>query len=230
METKKILLAEDDTNLGKILQSYLKAKGFEVDLFINGEEAFFAYHKKKYDMLILDVMMPVMDGFTTAQNIRKTDSETPILFLTAKSLEEDKLKGFELGGDDYITKPFNMELLLARMEAIFRRVHSSKEKVKDQSEYKIGIYKFDYIHQELSGPTETQKLTSREADLLKLLCDHENEVLDRRIALNKIWKDDSYFNARSMDVYITKLRKYFKEDKTIQIINIHGVGFKLLTE
>lgn len=230
METKKILLAEDDTNLGKILQSYLKAKGFEVDLFINGEEAFFAYHKKKYDMLILDVMMPVMDGFTTAQNIRKSDSETPILFLTAKSLEEDKLKGFELGGDDYITKPFNMELLLARMEAIFRRIHSSKEKIKDQNDYLIGIYKFDYIHQELIGPNDTQKLTSREADLLKLLCDNQNEVLDRRIALNKIWKDDSYFNARSMDVYITKLRKYFKDDSKIQIINIHGVGFKLLTE
>ena len=230
MENKKILLAEDDTNLGKILQTYLKAKGYEVDLFINGEEAYFGYHKKKYDMLILDVMMPVMDGFTAAQNVRKTDTEIPILFLTAKSLEEDKLKGFELGGDDYITKPFNMELLLARMEAIFRRVYAPKEKTKEQNEFKIGIYTFDYIHQELEGGSEIQKLTSREAELLKLLCENKNDVLDRRIALNKIWKDDSYFNARSMDVYITKLRKYFKEDKNIQIINVHGIGFKLLTE
>lgn len=229
MEVKKILLAEDEVNLGKILQSYLKAKNFDVDLFSNGEEALMAYHKGKYDMLVLDVMMPIMDGFTLAANVRKTDAETPILFLTAKSLEDDKLKGFQLGGDDYITKPFNMELLIARMEAIFRRIQAPKDKIREQDEYKIGIYTFDFLHQELHNKGVIQKLTSREADLLKLLCEHENEVLDRRIALNKIWKDDSYFNARSMDVYITKLRKYFKDDETIQIINVHGVGFKLLT-
>ena len=230
MEKVKILLAEDDPNLGKILKSYLEAKGFEVDLFANGEEALLGFHKNNnYAMLALDVMMPVMDGFTLATNIRKSDKLIPILFLTAKSLEEDKLKGFELGGDDYITKPFNMELLLARMNAILRRSGKLDGVDENRSQYDIGIYKFNYEHQKLIAGKEEQKLTSKEAELLKLLCEHENETLDRRVALNKIWKDDSYFNARSMDVYITKLRKYLKGDETIQIINVHGVGFKLLT-
>lgn len=229
MEKVKILLAEDDPNLGKILKSYLQAKGFEVDLFANGEEALLGFHKKNdYAILVLDVMMPVMDGFTLASNVRKSDKLTPILFLTAKSLEEDKLKGFELGGDDYITKPFNMELLLARLNAILRR-SGKVESDENQNEFEIGKYHFNYEHQKLSFLDVDQKLTSKEAELLKLLCEHENETLDRRVALNKIWKDDSYFNARSMDVYITKLRKYLKADTEIQIINVHGVGFKLLT-
>lgn len=229
MEKVKILLAEDDPNLGKILKTYLQAKGFDVDLFANGEEALLGFHKKNdYAILVLDVMMPVMDGFTLATNIRKSDKLTPILFLTAKSLEEDKLKGFELGGDDYITKPFNMELLLARLNAILRR-SGKTETNEDQNEFEIGKYRFNYEHQKLSCCDFDQKLTSKEAELLKLLCQHENETLDRRVALNKIWKDDSYFNARSMDVYITKLRKYLKGDPEIQIINVHGVGFKLLT-
>ncbi len=230
MEKVKILLAEDDPNLGKILKSYLEAKGFNVDLFANGEEALFGFHKKNdYFMLVLDVMMPVMDGFTLAANVRKTDKLIPILFLTAKSLEEDKLKGFELGGDDYITKPFNMELLLARMTAILRRSGKMDDGNENQIEFKIGKYTFNYEHQKLTSGDSEQKLTSKEAELMKMLCMHENETLDRRVALNNIWKDDSYFNARSMDVYITKLRKYLKEDETIQIINVHGVGFKLLT-
>lgn len=229
MEKVKILLAEDDPNLGKILKNYLQAKGFDVDLFVNGEEALLGFHKKNdYAILVLDVMMPVMDGFTLASNVRKSDKLTPILFLTAKSLEEDKLKGFELGGDDYITKPFNMELLLARLNAILRR--SGKTETDEAIiEFDIGKYHFNYEHQKLSYNDVEQKLTSKEAELLKLLCQHENETLDRRVALNKIWKDDSYFNARSMDVYITKLRKYLKGDPEIQIINVHGIGFKLLT-
>lgn len=231
MENIKILLAEDDTNLGKILKSYLEAKGFDVDLYVNGEEALLGYHKNKgYQILVLDVMMPVMDGFTLAENIRKTDKLIPIIFLTAKSLEEDKLKGFALGGDDYISKPFNMELLLARITAIVRRIHNLYDDKLETSDYQIGSFIFEYNHQTLNHNGTIQKLTSKEADLLKLLCEHKNEVLDRRVALNRIWKDDSYFNARSMDVYITKLRKYLKPDERIQIINVHGIGFKLLVD
>ena len=230
MEDIKILLAEDDPNLGKILKTFLEAKKFKVDLFINGEEALMGFHKESnYSILVLDVMMPIMDGFTLAANVRKSNKDIPILFLTAKSLEEDKLKGFELGGDDYITKPFNMELLLARITAILRRSGFGDNDKDEVMVYNIGIFNYDYEHQKLSHDDFVQKLTSKEAELMKMLCDHENEVLDRRVALNKIWKDDSYFNARSMDVYITKLRKYLKADDTIQIVNVHGIGFKLLT-
>lgn len=228
MDKMKILLAEDDPNLGKILKTYLEAKNFEVDLFANGELALLGFHKNSnYEMLVLDVMMPVMDGFTLAANVRKLDKSIPILFLTAKSMEDDKLKGFEIGADDYITKPFNMELLLARMNAILRRSISGGD--EDKNEYQIGKYVFNYEHQKLVCCDIEQKLTSKESELLKMLCIHENETMDRKVALNKIWKDDSYFNARSMDVYITKLRKYFKKDESIKIINVHGVGFKLLT-
>jgi len=226
----KILLAEDDLNLGKILKSYLEAKNFDVDLFLNGEDALLSFQKNEYEIIILDVMMPVMDGFTAAQNIRKTDKKVPIIFLTAKSLEEDKLKGFDIGADDYITKPFNMELLLARLNAILRRMGADEDENGQKNIFTIGKYTFDYMHQKLSVGKESQKLTSKESELLKLLCQHENETMDRRVALNRIWKDDSYYNARSMDVYITKLRKYLKEDPKLQIINVHGIGFKLLTK
>jgi len=229
MEKIKILLAEDDPNLGKILKTYLEAKNFNVDLFANGELALLGFHKNNnYDMLVLDVMMPVMDGFTLVTNIRKLNKIIPVLFLTAKSMEDDKLRGFELGADDYITKPFNMELLLARINAILRRSGSLGDD-EDKNEFQIGKYLFNYEHQKLECCNKDQNLTSKESELLKLLCIHENETMDRRVALNKIWKDDSYFNARSMDVYITKLRKYLKEDENIKIINVHGVGFKLLT-
>ena len=226
----KILLAEDDLNLGKILKSYLEAKDFDVELYLNGEEALLSFQKNEYDIIVLDVMMPVMDGFTTARNIRKTDKKIPIIFLTAKSLEEDKLTGFDIGADYYITKPFNMELLLARINAIMRRIGSDSDENSQKDIFNIGKYTFDYMHQELKIGKNIQKLTSKESELLKLLCLHENETMDRRVALNRIWKDDSYYNARSMDVYITKLRKYLKEDSKLQIINVHGIGFKLLTK
>lgn len=226
----RILLAEDDLNLGKILKPYLEAKNFQVDLHINGQEALMAFQKNEFDLVVLDVMMPVMDGFTTAENIRKTDKKIPIIFLTAKSLEDDKLKGFNIGADDYITKPFNMELLLARINAILRRTLAEDEEGAGKDNFVVGKYTFDYMHQELKMGKEIQKLTSKESELLKLLCQHENETMDRRVALNRIWKDDSYYNARSMDVYITKLRKYLKDDSNIQIINVHGIGFKLLTK
>ncbi len=227
MEEQRVLLAEDDKNLGTILQSYLIAKGYPTDLCVNGEEALTKFNENTYNICILDVMMPVKDGFTLAKDIRKTDKVIPILFLTAKTLQEDKLKGFEVGADDYISKPFSMEELLVRMKAILRRV-SDSQPVNKTNIYNIGDSTFDYNRQILTTEGTDQKLTSKEAELLKLLCEKINEVLDRSEALNKIWLDDSYFNARSMDVYITKLRKYLKADSKIELINVHGIGFKLV--
>ncbi|PKP35636.1 MAG: DNA-binding response regulator [Bacteroidetes bacterium HGW-Bacteroidetes-17] len=227
MEQQKVLLAEDDKNLGTILQSYLIAKGYPTDLSADGEEAFIQFKKNEYSICILDVMMPIKDGFTLAKDIRNIDKEIPILFLTAKTLQEDKLKGFELGADDYISKPFSMEELLMRMKAILRR-SGQNENVSKNSIYKLGKFTFDYNRQLLVIGEVDQKLTSKEAELLKLLSENLNQVLDRSEALNKIWYDDSYFNARSMDVYVTKLRKYLKADPNVELLNVHGVGFKLI--
>jgi DNA-binding response OmpR family regulator len=223
----KILLAEDDKNLGTVLKAYLEAKKYSTTLRVNGQEALEEYQKEKYDFLILDVMMPVKDGFTLAREIRETDSEIPILFLTAKSLQEDKMAGFNIGADDYLTKPFSMEELLVRMEAILRRTQSHKV---NKAFFNIGKFSFDVTRHILSADGVNQKLTSKEAELLKMLCSKQNETLDRSEALKEIWHDDSYFNARSMDVYVTKLRKYLKSDPSIEILNVHGVGFKLITE
>ena len=227
-EEMKVLLAEDDKNLGQVLKAYLEAKGYPTTLAVNGKEAFDIYNRKKFDFCILDVMMPLKDGFTVAEEIRNIDKKIPILFLTAKSLQEDKLHGFELGGDDYLTKPFSMEELLVRMKAILRRINEGRSEVKTTSTYQLGKLVFDYNRQSLKSPSGEHKLTSKEAELLKLLCDSSNSVLDRSVALNRIWQDDSYFNARSMDVYITKLRKYLKEDTSVELLNVHGVGFKLI--
>jgi DNA-binding response OmpR family regulator len=224
----KVLLAEDDKNLGAVLKAYLEAKGYQTTLCVNGKEAFDIFNKKKVDFCIVDVMMPVKDGFTLAQEIRKLDKHIPILFLTAKSLQEDKIRGFELGGDDYLTKPFSMEELLMRMKAILRRVNEGTDPETKSSTYKLGRLTFDYNRQMLHTPGGENKLTSKEAELLRLLCENANDVLDRSVALNRIWQDDSYFNARSMDVYITKLRKYLKEDPSVELLNVHGIGFKLV--
>jgi DNA-binding response OmpR family regulator len=224
----KVLLAEDDKNLGSVLKAYLEAKGYQTTLCINGKEAFDVFNKKKIDFCIVDVMMPVKDGFTLAQEIRKLDKNIPILFLTAKSMQEDKIKGFEIGGDDYLTKPFSMEELLLRMKAILRRVQESGTKAEQISVFTLGRFTFDYTRQLLSSASGESKLTSKEAELLRLLCENANNVLDRSVALNRIWQDDSYFNARSMDVYITKLRKYLKGDPDIELLNVHGIGFKLV--
>lgn len=228
-EKLKVLLAEDDRNLGNILKSYLEAKMYETTLCVNGQEALQAYAKNKFDVCIIDVMMPVMDGFSLAKEIRLDNKHIPILFLTAKSLQEDKIKGFELGADDYITKPFSMEELLVRMKAVLRRSIQGSLPGENITIFEIGGYTFDYNRQTLTFDDKTQKLTSKENELLKLLCDSMNNVLDRKIALHKIWNDDSYFNARSMDVYIAKLRKYLKQDPTVELINVHGMGFKLIT-
>ena len=232
METEKtkILLAEDDRNLGMILRTYLEAKGYATRLCINGLEALETFNKEPFDFCVVDVMMPVKDGFTLARDIRKVDNQIPILFLTAKSLEEDKLKGFKSGGDDYITKPFSMDELLARIEAILRRSIKTVDGKTEKGIFTVGTFIFDYNHQNLHVNDNDQKLTSKEAELLKILCEHVNQVVDRSFALNRIWQNDSYFNARSMDVYIAKIRKYLKEDPSVELINVHGIGFKLVTQ
>jgi DNA-binding response OmpR family regulator len=228
MDRIKILLAEDDKNLGNILKSYLEAKGLDVVLCANGEEALISFKKDYFDFCILDVMMPVKDGYTLAKDIRVLDKKIPILFLTAKSMPEDVLEGFKVGGDDYITKPFSMEELLARMKAIIRRTTGLNPDTPKPTQYKVGRYVFEYNRQLLLIDGLEQKLTSKESELLHLLCDNVNKVLDRREALIKIWNDDSYFNARSMDVYIVKLRKYLKDDPSVELLNVHGIGFKLV--
>ncbi|MBN2214553.1 MAG: response regulator transcription factor [Bacteroidales bacterium] len=222
----KILLAEDDENLGSLLREYLNAKSYECDWFSNGEKAYKSFIKNHYDLCILDIMMPVKDGYTLAKEIRMTNAEIPIIFLTAKSTKEDVIEGFKAGGDDYITKPFSMEELIFRIEAIIRR--SKKELISPQSEYKIGRYMFNSDKQTLQFDNSVQNLTTKESELLKLLCNNKNMVLERNFALKTIWIDDNYFNARSMDVYIAKLRKYLKNDPSVQILNIHGKGFKLI--
>lgn len=224
----KILLVEDDPNLGSILSDYLNAKGHLCILRNNGEDGYKSFVNETFDFVILDVMMPIKDGFSLAKDIRGIDKNIPLLFLTAKSLSEDKLKGFEAGADDYMTKPFSMEELLARINAISRRTSDSNE--GDNTEFSIGLFSFNAKLQILKGGEKEQKLTTKESDLLKLLCKNINKILERNHALKAVWGDDNYFNGRSMDVYIAKLRKYLKEDSSIQIINVHGKGFKLLID
>ena len=225
-EKLRILLCEDDENLGMLLREYVQAKGFLCDLFGDGDAGYKAFLKGRYDFCILDVMMPKKDGFTMASEIRALNQDIPIIFLTAKSLKEDILEGFKIGGDDYITKPFSMEELLFRIEAILRRVKGNKG--KDIVSYRLGEVVFDVQKQLLVRGEQQTKLTTKESDLLSLLCAHANEVLERNFALKTIWVDDNYFNARSMDVYITKLRKHLKDDEQVEIINIHGKGYKLI--
>lgn len=225
-ENVKIMLCEDDENLGMLLREYLQAKGFEAELYPDGEAGYRAFMKQKYDICILDVMMPKKDGFALAQEIRQANTDVPIIFLTAKQLKEDILEGFKLGADDYITKPFSMEELVFRVEAILRRVRGKKN--KESSVYKVGSFVFDTQKQLLTIGGVQTKLTTKENELLALLCSHANEILQRDFALKTIWIDDNYFNARSMDVYITKLRKHLKDDPQIEIINIHGKGYKLI--
>jgi DNA-binding response OmpR family regulator len=224
----RILLAEDDENLGSLLQEYLQAKNYEADWVTNGEKAFRHFEQFHYDLCLLDVMMPVKDGFTLASEIRILNREIPIIFLTAKSMKEDVLEGFSLGADDYITKPFSMEELLFRIEAILRRTKGTRN--SESNVWKIGSFTFDANKQKLSGTGTEQKLTTKESELLILLCNNINQVLDRNFTLKAIWIDDNYFNARSMDVYITKLRKYLKADPNVQIINVHGKGYKLVVD
>ena len=221
------LLAEDDKNLGVILEKYLEAKDISVTLCSNGEEALQAFQNGEFNFCIFDVMMPLMDGFTLSKEIRKIDKRVPIIFLTAKVTQKDVLEGFKLGADDYITKPFSMDELLMRIQAVFNRASFD---TPSPTVFKLGSFTFDAARHLLIRGEESRKLTSKEADLLFLLCENMNETLERTTALCKVWYEDSYFNARSMDVYITKLRKIFKDEPNVELVNVHGVGFKLLVK
>jgi DNA-binding response OmpR family regulator len=227
---KKILLVEDDPNLGLLLQDYLQLKGkFDVVLCTDGEEGIKAFSKQHFDLCILDVMMPKKDGFTLGKEIRKLNKQVPIIFATAKAMMEDKASAYDLGGDDYITKPFRIEELLLRINALLKRVSSSERVVEPvQTQFQIGHYTFDYTTQLITFNGQQQKLSTKEAELLQLLCLKKNTVLTREEALLSIWHDDNYFNGRSMDVFLSKLRKYLREDPKVEILNVHGKGYKLL--
>jgi two-component system response regulator VicR len=221
----KILLAEDDANLGFVIRDNLEQRGFLVDLCKDGMDSLKYFQTNEYNICILDVMMPKMDGFTLASKIREENSQVPILFLTARSLKEDKLKGFMLGGDDYITKPFSIEELILRINVFLKRSMADERKTKEIID--IGRYSFDQENLLLTHDTIDKKLTQMEADILGYLCNRQGEVVKRSEILKSIWGEDDYFSGRSLDVFISKLRKYLKEDENIKISNFHGVGFKL---
>jgi DNA-binding response OmpR family regulator len=224
-QKSNIFLVEDDLSFGAVLKSYLEINDFEVDWVDDGQNAMIEFKKSSFDICILDVMLPNVDGFTIGTEIRKINSGIPILFLTAKNLREDVLKGYRIGADDYITKPFDTEVLIFKLKAILKRQSGSQ--LKESDFYQIGSYLFDFKLRTLEHENSKQKMSPKEAELLKMLCDNQNELLPREAALKKIWGDDGYFTARSMDVYLTKLRKLFAEDPTVEIRNIHGSGFML---
>ena len=229
----KILLVEDDRNFGDVLKSYLEMHDFDVVLATDGDAGYEAFGKGSFDLCIFDVMMPKRDGFTLAKDIREKNKEVPIIFLTAKSLKEDVLEGFKIGGDDYISKPFNSEELLYRVKALLKRTQKAPDARENQKEFELGKYHFNYSLRELTydmggANQSTEKLSPKEAHLLKMFCLTKNDVLERSEALTKIWGEDNYFTARSMDVFVTKLRKYLEKDENLEIVNIHGNGFRLI--
>ena len=229
----KILLVEDDQNFGDVLRSFLEVHDYDVTLAVDGVAGLESYRRGKWDLCIFDVMMPRLSGFELAKKVRETDSQTPIIFLTAKAMKEDVLAGFELGADDYITKPFNSEELLARINVILRRSQTAEEPEAEQTDFDFGQFHFNFplrilTHTNEKGEKNKEKLSPKEAQLLQLFAIHKNNILSRSEALTKIWGEDNYFTARSMDVFVTKLRKYLKPDAAIEIVNIHGNGFQLL--
>lgn len=228
----KILLAEDDQNFGDVLRSYLEMHDFHVTLAKDGEEGLELFKKGTFNLCIFDVMMPKRDGFTLAKDVREMDKNVPIVFLTAKALKEDVLEGFKIGADDYITKPFNSEELLYRVQAVMKRSRKDPNPNEDVKVFEIGKYTFNYPLRSLVFKDgmieEKEKLSPKEAHLLRMFCMYKNEVLSRSEALTKIWGEDNYFTARSMDVFVTKLRKYLKKDDNLEIVNIHGNGFRLV--
>ncbi len=234
MEGIKILLVEDDHNFGDVLKSYLEMHDYDITLASNGQEGLKTFKNESFDLCILDVMMPKMDGFSLAREIRNRDQNVPIIFLTAKNMKEDIVKGFKLGADDYVSKPFNSEELLVRIQAVLKRSRVEISNQEDQNEYEFGNFHFDFPVRLLTYKPNGEeqhdkiKLSPKESELLKLFCKNKNKVLSRSQALKEIWGEDSYFTARSMDVFITKLRKHLKIDDTIEIVNIHGNGFQLL--
>lgn len=227
----KILLAEDDTNLGMVLKNYLELNDYEVELCRDGILALAAFRREKFDICLLDIMMPNMDGFKLAEEIRDVDPEIPLFFLSAKTMKEDIIQGYKLGADDYISKPFDSELLLLKIKAILKRNQELNSKEVDIFEFSIGSYAFNSRLRTLQKEgAEAHTLSPKENELLHMLCEHKNDLLPREVALKKIWGSDTYFNGRSMDVYIAKLRKYLKEDTNIEIVNIHGNGFRLVVK
>lgn len=225
----KILLVEDDPNFGNVLKNFLELQGYDITLKRDGVEGLEAFQKKKFDLCILDVMMPRMDGFTVAQQIREMNKLIPVIFLTAKGMKEDMLKGYRSGGDDYLTKPFDTEVLLHKIEVILRRSLGIAE-LEDKTNFKVGKYTFDYKLRTISDGENVTTMSPKEAELLRLLCMHMNDLLPRQKALKLIWGDDNYFNGRSMDVFITRLRKYLKDDPKIEINTLHGKGVRLMVE
>jgi len=228
-EKFKVLLVEDDTNFGQVLKNYLELNDFVVELARDGILGLAAFRREKYDICLLDVMMPNMDGFTLAEEIRNVDPDIPLFFLSAKSMKEDILNGYKLGADDYITKPFDSEVLLHKIKAILKRNQEMQEKQHSQVEFIVGRYQFNSKLRTLQfDSNDAQTLSPKENELLLMLCEYKNDLLPRDAALKRIWGSDTYFNGRSMDVYIAKLRKYLKEDSTVEIVNIHGNGFRLV--
>jgi DNA-binding response OmpR family regulator len=227
MSKAKLLVVEDDPNLGDILKEYLEMKGYEPTLCRDGEEGWNKFKKDKFDLCLLDIMMPKKDGFTLAREIKKVQENLPILFLTAKNQKDDIIEGLKIGADDYITKPFSMEELLLRVNAILKRTKKSDE-ISPLKVYNFGAFILHYDEQVLEGPNGKNKLTSKENELIRILAAEINKLVSRSYALKHIWGDDSYFNARSMDVYLSKIRKLLKDDPKVQIITVHGEGFKLI--
>lgn len=229
MEDKKnkILLCEDDSNLGMVLKNYLELNDYDVTLERDGRLGLAAFQREKFDICLLDVMMPNMDGFTLAEEIRDVDPDIPLFFLSAKTMKDDIIQGYKLGADDYITKPFDSEVLLLKIKAILKR-NEEENRISDNIEFDLGRYHFNPKLRELKHDEMTQTLSPKENELLKMLAEHKNDLLPRERALKKIWGSDTYFNGRSMDVYIAKLRKYLKDDTNIEIVNIHGNGFRLV--
>ena len=227
---EKILLVEDDRNFGDVLKSYLEMNDYDVTLATDGDQGLIAFKNGQYDLCIFDVMMPKKDGFTLAKEVREKDKSTPIIFLTARNLKEDVLEGFRIGADDYISKPFNSEELLYRVMAILKRAKKEEAPESDAKEFMIGDYHFNYPLRILTYQPDgtNDKLSPKEAHLLRMFCLKMNDVLERSEALSKIWGEDNYFTARSMDVFVTKLRKYLSKDEKIEIMNIHGNGFRLV--
>jgi len=223
-----ILLLEDDRNLGMLIKEHLEMRSYAVTLKINGEEGLSAYRDKRFDMCLVDVMMPKKDGFAFAQEVRQEDQQLPIIFLTAKSLKEDKIQGFKIGCDDYLTKPFSMEELLLRIQAVLKRSLGKQLNENTPGEFQISGYFFDCRSQILKNKSNNYKLTTKESELLRLLCLNLNRTLKREAALQEIWGNTSYFSGRSMDVFVSKLRKYLKDDKKIEIMSIHGQGIRLI--
>jgi len=230
MEDKKqykILLCEDDANLGMVLKNYLELNDYDITLERDGKLGLAAFQREKFDICLLDVMMPNMDGFTLAEEIRDIDPDVPLFFLSAKTMKEDIIQGYKLGADDYITKPFDSEVLLLKIKAILKR-NEEENRINDSVEFDLASYHFNPKLRELKKGDIVQTLSPKENELLKMLAEHKNDLLPRERALKKIWGSDTYFNGRSMDVYIAKLRKYLKEDPAIEIVNIHGNGFRLV--